>query len=162
MVYAHLRLAPDAEGNVVHDIVHDSRNRPLNLRKRFVRPDREISARNIEADAAQRNLVFISDDATNWLRVPFVSVGTKHAAFAAGSNASFNLFQRRLVVLTENFRFGGTPSISFRKSAHLDRVRRTEHAALTPAHWCITGLSPRPVWISLPEFSADEPSTRRR
>ena len=115
----------------MHDIVHDSRNRPLNLRKRYISPDGQISARDIEADATKRNLVFISDHATDWLRVPFVSVGTKHAAFAAGSNASFNLFQRRLVVLDRKFSFWWQRLPSVLESQRtLMRVRRTEHAAL--------------------------------
>jgi hypothetical protein len=103
---AHLRCAADSERDVAHDIVHDFRNGPLNLRQRDIRSDREISAGNVEAHPAKRDFVFVSNDATDWLGITLVSVGAKHAALATGRDAPFNLPECRLVVLTENLRFG--------------------------------------------------------
>ncbi len=66
--------------------------------------DGEISTSDVESDAAQRNLVLVGDHSADWLGVTFVTVGAKHAALAAGRHAGFNLFDRRRVVLAEDFR----------------------------------------------------------
>ncbi len=68
-----------------------------------VSQNREIAARDIEADAGKRYLLLVSDNAANRLRVTFVSIGAKHAAFATGCDAGLDLFNRGGVVLAENF-----------------------------------------------------------
>src|SRR5581483_1540852 len=103
MIDFRFRFAADAEGNVAYDVVHDLVDLVRDLFAFDVGENGEIPASDVEADAAQRNLVFVCDDAPDRLRVTFVAVGAQHATLTAGRDAGLDLPDRRVVVLTENF-----------------------------------------------------------
>ena len=65
----------------------------------------EIAAGDIEADTGKRNLVFMSDNSTDRLRVTFVAVRAKNSALATGIDTILDLPQRRFIVPAEYFRF---------------------------------------------------------
>jgi hypothetical protein len=99
---AHFCFAADSEGDIAHDIVHDFRNGPLNLRKCDIGPEGKISTADIESNTTERNLVLVSDDPADRLGVTFVSIGTKHTAFSPARETCLDLLERRLVVLAKN------------------------------------------------------------
>ena len=99
-------FASNAERNVVNHVVHDL----VDLRRDFlplgIGQDGEITASDVEANTAERDFVFVGNHAADRLRITFVAVGAKHAAFAAGRYAGLDLLDRRRVVLAEDFCFG--------------------------------------------------------
>ena len=88
----------------MHHVVHDLVDLRRDLVASHICQDGKISARYVEADAAERNSVFVSDYAADRLRVTFMAIGAKHAALPSRRHASLDLFDRCFVVLAKNFR----------------------------------------------------------
>src|SRR5215831_15973856 len=97
-------FASDPERNVSYYVVHDF----VDLGREFfafrVGQNCQIAAGDVEPDAAQRDFIFVSDNAANRLRVTLMAIGAKHAALTAGRDTGFDLLDRRSVVLPENLR----------------------------------------------------------
>ena len=68
--------------------------------------DGEISARDVESDAAQRNFIFVGNNAADRLRITFVSVRAQYTAFPACRDAGLDLSDRCRVVFAKNLRLG--------------------------------------------------------
>ena len=72
------------------------------LRAGLVGADREVAARDIEADARDGNEIAIRDDAANRLGIALVAVGAQNGARSADRHAAVDLRHRRLIMLTKN------------------------------------------------------------
>ena len=104
MIDARFSFSSDAEGNVPHDVVHDRFDFWRDFTALGVGENGEIAAGDIEADSGNRNFVFVGDNSTNRLRIPFVAVRAKNPALATSVDTILDLPQRRLIVLTEYLR----------------------------------------------------------
>ena len=101
---AVLALATNPERNVAHNVVHDLVDLRRDLFAFGVGSNRQIPASDVETDTTQGNLVLVSNNAADRLRVTFVTIRAKHGPFAASRDTGFNLLDRCRVVLAENFR----------------------------------------------------------
>ncbi len=88
----------------MHHVVHDRFELRRNLFALRVRQDGEISAGDIEADPAQRDFILVGNDTADGLRVSFVPIRAQHAALPTLRHAPFDLLDRCLIVLAEDFR----------------------------------------------------------
>ena len=105
MIDSGFACASDAKRNLSHNVVHDLFDRRTDLRKIYIRPDRQVPAGDVKTNAAERNLILICDNAANRLGIAFVPVSTQHSALSASRDARFNLLDCRFVVLPENLGF---------------------------------------------------------
>src|ERR1051326_8195384 len=104
MIDAGLRFPADAKGDVAHDIIHDGFDFGCDLAGFSVRENSEIAAGDIETNSGQRNFILVGHHPTNGLCIAFMSIGPKHAPFAAGIDTIFDLAECRIVVLAEYLR----------------------------------------------------------
>ena len=61
-------------------------------------------ASDIESDSGKRNFVFVGDNSTNRLGVPFVAIRAKNSALSTSVDTILDLPQRRLIVLAKYLR----------------------------------------------------------
>src|SRR5438309_3309656 len=112
MIHPRFGFSPDPERNIAHDIVHDGFDPWADFTAFCVGQNGKVAAGDIETNAGQRNLVFVSNDATDGLRITSVPVGTKHSTLASRIDTSLDLAQGRLIMLAEYFCFHSSPVIS--------------------------------------------------
>jgi hypothetical protein len=103
-----LRIRPaDSEADLPSDIIEDGVDPRLDLCRRRVEAHRHVSAGNVEADAADRDVLLISDNAADWMRIAEMAVGAEHAGdSAADLHAALHLRDRLGVVLAVNLHAG--------------------------------------------------------
>jgi hypothetical protein len=107
VIDAHFAFAPDTKGDIAHYIIHDPSDRRLDLRKRCVGSDSQVSTGNVETNATERDLILVSHNAAYRLCISFMAIGAQHAVFTATRYTSFDLFDRCFIVLAKDFSFAG-------------------------------------------------------
>ena len=105
--------AAEAEADVGGDLAEQRADAILDRLFRHVELHRHVAAGDVEADAADRDVVLVGDHAADRLRVAEMAVGAEHAAdHAAVLHAARHLLLGALVVLAENFDFGHAALLS--------------------------------------------------
>src|SRR5437870_4499442 len=112
MIHPRFGFSSNPERNIAHDIVHNGFDSWADFAAFRIGENGKVAAGDIEANAGQRNLVFVSNDSTDGLRITFVPVGTKHSTLASLIDTSLDLAQGRLIMLAKYFRFHSPPVIS--------------------------------------------------
>jgi hypothetical protein len=94
---------PDAEADRSTDIVEDGPGAWRQIRVAGVEPCSHVAARNIEADAADRDVVLVGDHAADGVSVTNVAVGAQNALDrAADGHATLHLCERLGLMLAVN------------------------------------------------------------
>src|SRR5712671_5027028 len=118
----HVR-APDPERHVLRDVGDDWPDLVGDRRALHIEAHRHVAAADVEADAADRDVFLVGDDAADRLGIAEMAIGAKHAAGdAADRHASGHLLLRLVVV----------------GSKHLER----DHGALLWLIWSACGVPP--------------------
>jgi hypothetical protein len=116
--------APDPERDAPGDVGEDRPDRIGDRLVLDVEAHRHVAAADIEADAADRDVLLIGDHATDRLRIAEVAVGAEHAAGdTADRHATSHLLDRVIVVVSEHLEFGHGPLLSL----NMVRVRCSAH-----------------------------------
>src|SRR5439155_25628155 len=95
--------AAEPEAHRLGDVVGDDGNAFADVLVLEVDPRRHVAAADVEADARDRDVFLVGDDAADRLRIAEVAVGAEHAARnAADAHAAPHLRDGALVMLTED------------------------------------------------------------
>ena len=100
--------AADAEAHRAADVGEDAADPVVDRCARHVEAHRHVAAADVVADAADRDMLLIGDDAADRLRIAEVPVGAQHAAdHAADTHAARHLRLGARIMLAEDFEVHG-------------------------------------------------------
>src|SRR5215470_16808107 len=95
--------AAEPEAHLLGDVVGDNWHALADVLVLEVDPRRHVAAADVEADARDRDMLLVGDDAADRLRIAEMAVSAEHAARnAADAHAAPHLLDGALVMLTVN------------------------------------------------------------
>jgi hypothetical protein len=126
--------AAQPEAHVLGDVGRERRNVGLYVVEGEIELRRHVAAGDVEADAADRDVLLIGDDAADRHGVAEVPVRAQHGAgHAADAHAAVHLRQGALVVLTEDFWFHHRNIVERRpRNRHCERSEAIQANARAP------------------------------
>ena len=102
VVHALLAMASDAEGDVIDNVIHDGVDARQDVRGHGIRADRQVSASDIEPDAADGDQARVGHDSADGLGVPLMAVRAQHGPLAADIQAAVDLRDRVGIVVSKD------------------------------------------------------------